>query len=200
MNIKMELVKIICKQTEDGIRSTPGLQTTNSFKFSSISAKAESIKKKIENSVNFDNDAKEDLADILSDVIGEKIKMDFDRDDDGDGEALNTPLFSLIVCKKDCTDAADNDISRDEFILKVSPNLDDIDFTDSNYFKEEDWIGLSIHGTGSYTFNSADKPNIANFRFAINEEIERFVNRLPEKAIDFWFESVIVTLSMISQQ
>lgn len=88
MGIKMELVKIIYKQTEEGIRSTPGLQTTDSFQSPAISAKADSIKKKIESSVNFDNDAKEDLADILSDVIGEKIKIDFDRDDDDDGGIL----------------------------------------------------------------------------------------------------------------
>lgn len=106
----------------------------------------------------------------------------------------------MIVCERDCTDADGTDISKNELILKVSPNLDSIDFTDNNFFKEEDWIGLTIRGVGSYVFNEGDKPSLAKFRFATHEEIGRFVNSLPEKAIDFWFEPVAITLSMISQQ
>lgn len=92
-------------------------------------------------------------------------------------------------------DFNDNDIEKEEIILNMGPDADDVLGKNAEELKDFDFnLYLTNKGIVEYSIENVYE-NI--FRFATDKEIENFVKKLPKDSINFWFDVFILAHTLI---
>jgi hypothetical protein len=197
MNSTEAIVKIVQQCTDASIAMNPRremIQDTDQR----LSEKGTVVKNKIERA-NVDDDTKEILADLMSVIFNETIQVDTDNEeDDRVGRKLEVGLFTLLVCIKEMDDRRDNSIDEDEFVLCVAQDTDDLYGNSSFNNIENDLFCIAEEAT--YCLGTNDTLCENQFRFATHEEIERFIKKLPETTLKFWFGHAILAAKSFGVQ
>jgi len=190
------MFSIVKKQTALGIASNPKKAEIQSN--GNLSAKAQKAKQAIEEG-DF-GCQKQSVAALVSAMLEEEITISNDDDEDENafdvGKALKVPRFALLVCIHERDDEKGNTIEEDSVVLRAQSDLDSDSIygtTASELLRQEvSWMGISKKGVADYSF---EEINENEFRFATDEEIEKFVSRFPLSAIKYWFADIIIALS-----
>lgn len=186
------LVEIIKQQTALSIAANTVVTNENN-EIQPMSEKSMKVKREIESS-NFDNDEKQTLAKMATIFLNEPVDVKITDDNDDDEEYLTVHLLTLLTCKESGEDRRSTDFHESTKILKVAIDIDEL-YCESIPNPSTDiiiWGGLVEGGHVEYCFSDDDiKEHL--FTFATEDEIESFVAGLSDKAINFWFETILAT-------
>lgn len=196
MDNKELLTKIIKQQTRLSQDLNLPKETIEREVQKQPSEKALKIKSILEKS-GFDDDDRGSLGEISSVLLGEEIVIESEESDDDSETLLEVNVLALLVADRDSDDARSEDISKNDRLLIVGLDIENHygDHWNKNEipFPDRVFLGaLDKTGVLSHCFQKSELYT-RNFRFATETEIEMFVEKFPENAISFWFESVLAT-------
>jgi hypothetical protein len=198
-DVRALVTDVVKKSNAKGIAKYPKKKTGSTAKqTAALSEKALEAKKAIEEG-DF-GCQKESVAKLVSAILGEAIVVDCDDDFDP-GKVITVPIFSLLVCLHSTSDEEGDDTEAGEEILKIRAAGDVSDFCCTDPFALlKDYTKnhyLSKDGISQYLF---DEIYENDFRFATDDEIEKFIKKLPKDAIKFWFEAFVAIFDLALKQ
>jgi hypothetical protein len=195
------ITDVVKKSTALGLAKYPKKKGTPAKEVSTLSKKALKAKEAIEEG---DFDGYEDsVAKLISVILEEKIVLGHSCDDDFDGgKVITVPRFSLLVCIHGADDDYGDDIEKGETILKSSHIVMDAgDVCKSNpsnlLQKFNQYYYISADGTSNYVIEDIYENE---FRFATEEEIEKFVKKLPKASLKFWLGELVSLFDVVLKQ
>jgi len=197
-DIRGFITDVVIKSTAKGLDRYPKKKEKAVEQVKALSDKALGAKKAIEEG-DF-GCQKESVAKLVSAILGEPIEVDCAEDDFDSGKVITVPRFSLLVCIHSTEDCEGDEIEVGEEILKIRTTGDTSDLcctASSELLSETKYHYLAKDGMSQYLFDEICENE---FRFASEDEIKKFIKKLPKDAIKFWFGTFVAIFDLALKQ